>query len=152
MEQYFIKIMPHIRKYGEYIMSQSDKNKINLMNNKINNLKKENKDLLLNQTNIIYPIGRAIYIIKQKKFNKIYYKLGYTKNLNKRLLTYNTSFPNKIKFYYYFMIKNKKTDKCIKKIMRNKEFIKNKEYYKISFTNIIEFIKTCDKSIKKINC
>ena len=77
MEQYFTKIMPHIRKHGEYIMTQNDKNKIYLMNNKINNLKKENKDLLINQTNIIYPKGHAIYIIKQKKYNKIYYKIGY---------------------------------------------------------------------------
>ena len=115
MEYYFVKIMPHIRKYGEYIMTQSDKNKINSMNNKINNLKKENKELLLSQTNIIYPKGHAIYIIKQRRLNKNYYKIGYTKNLNKRLFVYNTSFPYKIKFNYYFLIKNKKIDNCIKK-------------------------------------
>jgi len=152
MEYYFVKIMPHIRKYGEYIMTQHDKNKINSMNNKINNLKKENKELLLSQTNIIYPKGHAIYIIKQRRLNKNYYKIGYTKNLNKRLFVYNTSFPYKIKFNYYFLIKNKKIDICIKKIMKNNEFVKNKEYYKISFTNIIKFIQSCDKSIKKINC
>ena len=88
--------------------------------------------------------------------NKKYYKIGFTKELNKRLKAYNTSQPNKILYDYFIMVKSKNIDKCIKKIMKNDEFIKNKELQLCcnlaKLSRILEFIKSCDKSLNKICC
>jgi prophage antirepressor-like protein len=152
MRKYITDIMPSIRKTGKYIMDKYNKNKLEKMNNELKNVEIKNKKLINNQRNIIYPIGNALYIIKKKEDNKVFYKIGYTKNLNKRLKVYNTSYPNKIFYDYYLLVKDKNIDICIKKIMHNKEFIKNKEYYVSTLKQIIAFIKKCDSSINEICC
>jgi len=147
-----LNILPALRKTGEYILSKTDKDKLEKINNKLKKLETDNQTLVNNQQHIVYPIGIYLYIIKVKYNDKKYYKIGYTKNLNKRLSTYNTSFPNKINFNYIIKIKNETIDKCIKKVMKNKEWIKNKEYYKTSLTQIINFIKNCSSNITSIIC
>ena len=152
MNKYFKDIMPEIRKTGKYILDENNKQKLDIMNKKLEKIEKDNVDLLNNQRNIIYPDGKALYVIILMKNNKKYFKIGYTKNLNKRLKTYNTSFPYKIFFDYYILVDDEKIDKCIKKIMKNEEFIKNKEYYKTSLNKILNFIKDCDDSLDEICC
>ena len=152
MDKYIDEIMPQITKTGKYISSKKDMELIKNLKNEINTLKNNNKVLMNNMTNIVYPIGSAIYIIKQTYNNKTYYKVGHTKNLNKRLHTYNTGLVNKIHYNYYIMINDPMIDNCIKKIMKNEEHIKNKEFYKSSLTSIINFIKECHNLLKIINC
>jgi prophage antirepressor-like protein len=152
MNEYFTKIMPQIRETGKYIMDDSNKNKLDKLNTRLDSIQKDNKSLINNQRNVIYPTGKALYIIKKISHEKTYYKIGYTRNLNKRLKTYNTSFPYKILYNYYLMVNNESIDSCIKNIMHNEEFIRNKEYYKLSFTKILRFIKSCDKRINEICC
>lgn len=149
MDKFFTEVMPELRKNGKYILNSDDMINLKEMNK---NLKIENKDLKNNIRNIVYPKGKSLYVIIKIKNNKRYYKVGYTKDLNKRLKVYNTSFPNKIFFNYFVMVTSKKIDKCIKNIMKNEEFIKNKEYYKTSLKKIIKFIKACSKKIKEICC
>jgi hypothetical protein len=114
--------------------------------------KQNNKILLNNQRKIKYPIGNALYIFYKNKDNNKYYKLGYTKNLNTRLTTYNTGLLNKILYDYYILVDNNTIDKCTKKLLENTQYIKNKEYYSISLTKIINFIKSCDGNIDTICC
>ena len=152
MDKYFKDIMPSIRKTGKYILDNENKTKLHTINNKLNSVKQTNKSLLNNQRNIKYPVGNAIYIITKKIKTKKYYKIGYTKDLNKRLSVYNTSLPNKILYDYFILVENKEIDNCIKKILRDKEFIKNKEYYMSNMNEIINFIKKCDNRLKKISC
>ena len=152
MDKYFKDIMPSIRKTGKYILDNENKTKLHTINNKLNSVKQTNKSLLNNQRNIKYPVGNAIYIITKKIKTKKYYKIGYTKDLNKRLSVYNTSLPNKILYDYFILVENKEIDNCIKKILRDKEFIKNKEYYMSNMNEIINFIKKCDDRLKKISC
>ena len=152
MNKYFTEIMPKIRETGMYILDKKSKKELDKVNKKLNSVKKSNKSLLNNQRNIIYPIGNALYVITKIINKKKYYKIGYTKNLNKRLKVYNTGEPNKILFNYYLMVKNKEIDNCIKSIMKNEEFIKNKEYYMTTLTKILRFISKCDKTLNKINC
>lgn len=142
-DEVFSNILPTIRKTGTYNIENKDK--LKKLNNEIIQLKN-------NQRNIIYPIGKAIYIIKEIYNNKKYYKIGYTKNLNKRLKVYNTGSPNKILYKYFCLINDEDIDKCIKKTLKNKEFIKNKEYYVINTKQIIKVINKCDKRIKTICC
>ena len=96
MEKYLDDIMPSIFKSGKFISSELDIKKIKDLNHKISDLRHNTKTLINNQTNIIYPKGSAVYIIKQKYDGKIYYKVGHTINLNTRLKTYNTGLVNKI--------------------------------------------------------
>jgi len=93
---YAKNIMPEIFKTGKFISSDKDMKRIKKLNYRISELQYSTKTLLNNQTNIIYPKGSAVYIIKQKYNNKIYYKVGHTTNLNSRLHTYNTGSVNKI--------------------------------------------------------
>ena len=149
MDRYFTDIMPSIRKHGQYILNNKDKNKMKELNKE---LKQENIELKNNLRNIVYPIGPALYLISKKLHNKTYYKIGITKNLNKRLKVYNTSLPNKIYYDYFIMVKSKSIDSCMKNIMKNEEFIKNKEFYLAKLSRILEFIKSCDKSLNKVCC
>jgi prophage antirepressor-like protein len=142
-DEIFSNILPTIRKTGAY--NVDNKSKLKNLNNEIIQLKN-------NQRNIIYPIGKAIYIIKQTVNNKRYYKIGYTKDLNKRLKVYNTGSPNKILYKYFCLIKDDNIDKCIKNTLKNKEFIKNKEHYVTNTKQIIKVINICDKRIEKICC
>ena len=152
IKKYISEIMPEIRKTGKFILDNKSKKKLDKINNRLNNIKHENKDLLNNQRNIVYPEGNALYVIIKIINNKKFYKVGYTKDLNKRLNVYNTSFPYKIHYNYYVLVNDPVIDKCIKNIMKNEEFIKNKEYYKTSLNKIIKFITLCDKSLNKICC
>jgi prophage antirepressor-like protein len=146
-DEIFSNILPTIRKTGSYNVENKDKTKLKQLNNEIIQLKN-------NQRNIVYPKGKAIYVIKQKINNnsQIYYKIGYTKDLNKRLKIYNTGNPNKILYKYFCLIKDESIDKCIKNVLKNKEFIKNKEHYVINKKQIINVINKCDKRIKIICC
>ena len=152
MDKYINEIMPQIRKTGKFILDSDNKIKLDKMNKKLQKVNQDNTELLNNQRNIIYPVGHALYVIIIVKNDKKYYKVGYTKDLNKRLKTYNTSFPYKILFNYYLLVKDKDTDTCIKKIMKNEEFIRNKEYYKTSFNKILKFILECDNNLDTICC
>jgi hypothetical protein len=152
MDKYFTDIMPSIRKNGRYMLDKNNQLQLFNVNKKLKKIENNNKVLLNNQRNIVYPIGSALYVIIKIINSKRYYKIGYTKDLNKRLKVYNTSFPNKILFNYYVMIDNEEIDKCIKKLMKNEEFIKNKEYYMTTLNKILRFIKTCDKSLDTICC
>ena len=152
MKKYIDEIMPSITTTGKYISSDKEMEKIKELNYKILQLKNDNKTLTNNQTNVIYPIGPAIYIIKQKYNNKIYYKIGYTKNLNTRIKTYNTGVVNKIHYNFYILINDPKIDTCIKNILKNVEYIKNKEFYKLTLSSIFTFIKKCDNHIKNAYC
>ena len=104
MNKYFTDIMPKIREFGKYILDKSSKKELDKINKKLSSIKRSNKDLLLNMKNIDYPEGNHIYIIKQKADSKTYYKIGYTKNLNKRIKTYNTGNVNKIYCDYIVII------------------------------------------------
>jgi hypothetical protein len=152
INKYINDIMIQIRKTGKYISSHEELIKIKQINKKLKKVKNENDTLTLNQSNIIYPEGKHIYLIKQEYNDKKFYKVGYTKNLNSRLKVYNTGNINKIRFSYIIPINNEETDKCVKKIMKNKEWIKNKEYYKINLKKALLFIKECDNNIQVILC
>ena len=148
----FANIIPQIRKTGSYSIHKNEQTNINKLNKRLHQLEISNKHLKNNQKNIIYPVGPALYIIKKRKNNKTYYKIGYTKNLNKRLKTYNTSEIDKIYFDYYILLEDSTIDKCIKQIMKNEEYIKNKEFYKSSLQKCLNFIIECNDKIKYVYC
>ena len=150
--KYITEIMPEIRKTGKYIIDSTNKVKLDKINAELENIKKDNKQLFNNQRNVNYPIDKAIYIIITIINDKKYYKVGFTKNLNKRLHVYNTGNPYKILFNYYLLVNDENIDNCMKYIMKNDELYKNKEYYVSSLNKILKFLQKCDSNLDNIFC
>ena len=73
INKYINDIMIQIRKTGKYISSHEELIKIKKINNKLKKVKNENDTLTLNQSNIIYPEGKHIYLIKQEYNDKKFY-------------------------------------------------------------------------------
>ena len=135
--------LPKLRKYGKYEVDKKTKKKIHNLNNQIKILK---HNLSKNKK---YPKGYHVYIIKDDKK----YKIGYTKNLNKRLEVYNTGIANKAEYAYY-----KQTDcareieTCMKAKLTEYLYKSNKEFYDCNIKKIICVIKKClniEKKYKK---
>ena len=139
-------VLPNLRKFGKYEVNKKIKNKLKNLNNKIKELEKANLILKNNMTKNKYPIGEHVYAI----LDDLKYKIGYTKNLKKRLEVYNTGKANKSTFVYY-----KKTncaqeiELCMKALLNKYIYKSNKEFYNCSLNKIIEAINKCIKVEKK---
>jgi len=130
IRKYVSDIMPTIRKTGKYILDQKSQHKLDKINNKLNKVQHENQELINNQRNIIYPTGKALYVIIKIIDNKKFFKVGYTKDLNKRLKVYNTSFPYKIHYNYFVLVNDPVIDKCIKNIIALRAYTPLRGYEK----------------------
>ena len=135
--------LPKLRKYGKYEVDKKTKDKIHNLNHQIKILK---HNLSKNKK---YPKGYHVYIIKDD--NK--YKIGYTKNLNKRLEAYNTGRANKAEYSYYKETKcAKEIETCMKAKLTEYLYKSNKEFYDCNIKKIISVIKKClniEKKCKK---
>ena len=132
--------LPKLREFGKYEFDKKTKIKLDNLNKKIKLLKESNKKLKTNMTKNKYPQGYHFYIIKDDNM----YKIGYTKDLNKRLSVYNTGKAN-ISEYAYF----KKTDcakeieECMKALLNKYIYKSNKEFYNCSLNTILKEVKKC---------
>jgi hypothetical protein len=139
-------VLPNLRKYGKYEVNKKIKNKLKNLNKKIKELEKANLILKNNMTKNKYPIGKHVYAI----LDDSKYKIGYTKNLKKRLEVYNTGKANLSTYAYY-----KKTncayeiELCVKALLNKYIYKSNKEFYDCSLDKIIEAINKCIKIEKK---
>jgi prophage antirepressor-like protein len=138
-----IDALPKLRKYGKYEVDKKTKRKIHNLNHQIKILK---HNLSKNKK---YPEGYHVYIIKDDKK----YKIGYTKNLNKRLEVYNTGRANKAEYAYYKETKcAKEIETCMKAKLSEYLYKSNKEFYDCNIKKIISVIKKClniEKKCKK---
>jgi prophage antirepressor-like protein len=139
--------LPKLRNFGYYEIDDKTKNKIKNLNHKISLLTKSNNKLKKNMTKNKYPNGLHFYVLKDEGM----YKIGQTKNLNKRLSTYNTGKANKAEYSYY-----KKTDcakeieECMKSLLNEYIYKSNKEFYKCGLNKILIEVRKCLKIEK--NC
>ena len=118
------------------------KTKIKNINHKISLLTKSNTKLKQNMTKNKYPKGMHFYVLKDEDM----YKIGYTKDLTKRLATYNTGNANKASYTYY-----KKTDcakeieECMKALLNEYIYKSDKEFYNCSLNKILTEVRKCFK-------
>ena len=141
-------VLPNLRKYGKYEVNKKIKSKLKNLNNKIKELEKLNLILKNNMTKNKYPIGEHVYVILDESTTK--YKIGYTKNLKKRLEVYNTGNANKLTFEYYKKTKCAyEIELCVKALLNKYIYKSNKEFYNCSLDKIIEAINKCIKIEKK---
>ena len=134
--------LPKLRQYGKYEVDIKTKTKIKNLNHKISLLTKSNTKLKQNMTKNKYPKGMHFYVLKDEDM----YKIGYTKDLTKRLATYNTGNANKASYTYY-----KKTDcakeieECMKALLNEYIYKSDKEFYNCSLNKILTEVRKCFK-------
>lgn len=115
----------------------------------IENQKKKIDQLTNNLTKNKFPVKGAIYVIAIDDG----YKIGKTKNLNKRYELYKNAHKDnpKIKFVFYTNDINR-LEKCIKNILTYEEYRDRKEFYVLEMTDIILAIKDCNNLITHFKC
>ena len=126
--------LPKLRKYGKYEVDKKTKEKIHNLNLQIKILK---HNLSKNKK---YPEGYHVYIIEDDKK----YKIGYTKNLKRRLEVYNTGRANKAEYAYYKKTKcAREIETCMKAKLSEYLYKSNKEFYDCNIKKIKSVIKKC---------
>jgi prophage antirepressor-like protein len=139
--------LPKLRKHGYYEIDAKTNAKIKKLNNKISLLTKSNKKLKQNMTKNKYPHGMHFYIIKDDSM----YKIGYTKDLTKRLATYNTGKANKSTYSYYKKTNcAKEIEECMKALLNEYIYKSDKEFYNCSLSILLKEVRKCLKLEK--NC
>ena len=134
--------LPKLRKYGFYEVDTKTKTKIKELNHKIALLTKSNNKLKNNMTKNKYPHGLHFYVIKDDGM----YKIGHTRDLNKRLSTYNTGKANKAEYSYYKKTEcAKEIEECMKSLLNEYIYKSNKEFYNCSLNKILKEVKKCLK-------
>ena len=118
MQKYLIEIMPEIRKTGKYIMNSEDKSKLDNLNNKISNYKKE-----LNFYNEKYnfePGTKGLFYIKKKYIYKngekiLCWKFGFSDELSIRFSNYLIGeFEQNLVAYIPLTIDARTLENCVK--------------------------------------
>jgi predicted GIY-YIG superfamily endonuclease len=89
-----------------------------------------------------YPHGLHFYVLKDDGM----YKIGHTKDLNKRLSTYNTGKANKAEYSYYKKTEcAKEIEECMKSLLNEYIYKSNKEFYNCSLNKILKEVRKCFK-------
>ena len=143
-------VIPSIKNTGKYEMNSNTYKKMTDVNNKLKEYKKRIKVLEYNQKKPTYSQGGYVYVIKPTNIPEKTYKIGKTNNIKKRLNTYNTSLPDKMKVVYKIAADDPTAvEHCIKGTISHLQYRKNKEFYKINKKTLINVVKKCATHVKK---
>ena len=136
------EVIPAIRKTGIYKLRKEDKKKMDDLNKKLRELRKENNALKNIQKDKNYNNRGLLYILKpinDKRYNKIEY-------------THNTSVPNDMKLLYEFEVDDTMAmEHCMKSKMTRIIYKGKKGYYEISLKKVKEIIHECKSFLKNNN-
>ena len=120
-------VLPELRK--KEIFSKDED--INKLLKKINELEKKNK-LLQNDLKIEkFPNGAMVYIIEDYDIDgEIYYRLGKTSDMNKRIKIYNThSIHNKKVVHFVELLCPLQLETCVRSMLYKYRIKNNKDYF-----------------------
>lgn len=102
-----------------------------------------------NQKGKINIKGGVIYILEAQNSQVTLYKLGKTKNLKKRLQTYNTGNANDVKPIFIMKVSDiDSVESCIKNACSKFKYRKYKEVYEIDIDVLKKIINKCDELIR----
>lgn len=141
------QVLPELRK--KEIFSKDEN--INNLLKKINELERMNK-LLQNDLKIEkFPDGALVYIIEDYDIDgEIYYRLGKTTDMNKRIGIYNThSIHNKKVVHFVELFCPLQLETCIRSMLYKYRIKNKKDYFKC---NLNKIIKAFDKCMESIEC
>ena len=89
-----------------------------------------------------------IYVIKASLEKDSVFKIGRTKDLNKRLATYSTGTIDGVDTIYKFRTdSHKKTEACLKLMLKEYQLRKYKEVYQANIDMIKTIIQKCDDTV-----
>jgi len=140
------EVLPSMRQSNLY----STDAQITKLQKKINELETKNK-LLQNDLKVEkFPEGAMVYITEDYDIdNEIYYKLGKTDDMNKRIKVYNThSIHNKKVVHYVELECPLQLETCIRSMLYKFRFKNRKDYFKCSLARIKKAFSECKNSIK----
>jgi prophage antirepressor-like protein len=138
-------VLPLIRQNNIF----STDNEITKLQKKINELENKNKILLNDMKIDKFPEGGMVYVVEESDNNEIYYKLGKTDDMNKRIKIYNThSLHNKKVSYYVEVECPLPLETCIRSMLYKYRYKNKKDYFKCSLTKIKKAFSECVSSIK----
>ena len=124
--------------------------KINKLLKKINELETKNK-LLQNDLKLEkFPDGALVYVIEESDVdNEIYYRIGKTDDLNKRIGIHNThSIHNKKVVHYVELLCPLQLETCIRSMLYKYRYKNKKDYFKCGLNKIMKAFEKCLESIK----
>jgi predicted GIY-YIG superfamily endonuclease len=90
-----------------------------------------------------------VYITEEIYENDIYYKLGKTDDMNKRIKIHNThSLHNKKVVHYVELLCPLQLETCIRSMLYKYRYKNKKDYFKCDLNKIIKAFDKCIESIK----
>jgi prophage antirepressor-like protein len=140
-------VLPLIRQSNIF----STDSEITKLQKKINELEKKN-EILQNDLKIEkFPQGAMVYVVEDFDHDEIYYKIGKTDDMNKRIKIYNThSIHNKKVVHYVDVECPLQLENCIRSMLYKYRYKNKKDYFKCSVNKIKKSFNICVKSIKCI--
>lgn len=141
-------VLPKLRR-NNIFSSDEDINKLLI---KINELETKNK-LLQNDLKLEkFPDGALVYVIEDIDIDgQIYYKIGKTDNMNKRIQIYNTHSIHNKKVVHYVELKCPlQLETCVRSMLYKYRHKNKKDYFLCDLTKIIKSFDKCLESIKCI--
>jgi prophage antirepressor-like protein len=139
-------VLPSLRKQNIF---SKDKDITKLLK-KINELETKNK-LLQNDLKLEkFPEGAMVYVIEEIDTDgEIYYRIGKTDNMNKRIGIHNThSIHNKKVVHYVELLCPLQLETCIRSMLYKYRYKNKKDYFKCGLTKIKKAFEKCLESIK----
>jgi len=141
-------VLPSLRRKNIF---SSDEDITKLLK-KINDLETTNK-LLQNDLKLEkFPDGGLVYVIEETDNDgQIYYRIGKTDNMNKRIQIYNThSIHNKTVAHYVELLCPQQLETCIRSMLYKYRYKNKKDYFICSLEKIKKSFTKCLESIKCI--
>ena len=139
-------VLPLIRQNNIF----STDTEITRLQKKINELENKNKMLLNDMKIEKFPEGGMVYIVEDFDANNdLYYKLGKTDDMNKRIKIYNThSIHNKKVVHYVEVECPLPLETCIRSMLYKYRYKNRKDYFVCSLNKIKKAFNECVKSLK----
>lgn len=130
----------------------STDSEITKLQKEINELERKNKVLLNDLKVEKFPEGAMVYVVEEydnQNNNELYYKLGKTDDMNKRIKIYNThSLHNKNVPYYVEIGCPIPLETCIRSMLYKYRYKNRKDYFKCSLSKIKKAFSECVDSIE----
>ena len=139
-------VLPSLRKNNIF----SPDEEITKLLKKINELETKNK-LLQNDLKLEkFPEGAMVYVIEEMDTDgEIYYRIGKTDNMNKRIGIHNThSIHNKKVVHYVELLCPLQLETCIRSMLYKYRYKNKKDYFVCNINKIKKAFEKCLESIK----
>ena len=97
-----------------------------------------------------FPEGGMVYVVEYiDTESTVYYKIGKTDNMNKRIKIYNTHSIHNKKVVHYFELKCPlQLETCVRSMLYKFRYKNKKDIFNCSLKNIIKAFDKCLESIK----